>query len=57
MYNLTILWTEQEETVLMYAIKAKMEALCYKLIEKGADINAKSVCTTISFALTHASGT
>ena len=54
---MTILWTEQEETVLMYAIKAKMEALCYKLIEKGADINAKSVCTTISFALTHASAT
>ena len=25
----------------MYAIEAKMEALCDKLIEKGADINAK----------------
>ena len=27
----------------MYAIKAKMEALCHKLIEKGADINAQAV--------------
>ena len=25
----------------MYAIEAKMEALCDKLIEKGADINAR----------------
>ena len=30
----------QKKTVLMYAIEAKMEALCDKLIEKGADINA-----------------
>ena len=26
----------------MYAIEAKMEGLCYKLIELGADINAKN---------------
>ena len=26
----------------MYAIEAKLEALCDKLIEKGADINAKT---------------
>ena len=31
----------QGMTVLMYAIEAKMEALCDKLIEQGADINAK----------------
>ena len=28
-------------TVLMYANKAGLEGLCYKLIELGADINAK----------------
>ena len=26
----------------MYAIEAKLEALCDKLIKKGADINAKT---------------
>ena len=31
----------QDKTVLMYAIEAKLEALCDKLIEKGADINAE----------------
>ena len=31
----------QEKTVLMYAIEAKLEALCDKLIEQGADINAE----------------
>ena len=31
----------QGKTVLMYAIEAKMEALCDKLIEQGADINAE----------------
>ena len=31
----------QGKTVLMYAIEAKLEALCDKLIEKGADINAE----------------
>ena len=30
----------QVKTVLMYAIEAKLEALCDKLIEQGADINA-----------------
>ena len=29
-------------TVLMYAIMAGLEELCYKLIELGADINAKT---------------
>ena len=27
----------------MYAIEAKLEALCDKLIEKGADINAQDI--------------
>ena len=31
----------QGKTVLMYAIEAKLEALCDKLIEQGADINAR----------------
>ena len=31
----------QKRTGLMYAIEAKLEALCDNLIEKGADINAK----------------
>ena len=31
----------QGKTVLMCAIQAKHEALCDKLIEQGADINAK----------------
>ena len=34
----------QDKTVLMFAIEAKMEALCNKLIEMGADIHAKAVC-------------
>ena len=32
----------QKRTVFMYAIDAKLEALCDKLIEKGADINART---------------
>ena len=36
----------QDKTVLMFAIEAKMEGLCYKLIEMGADIHAKDVCPT-----------
>ena len=36
----------QDKTVLMFVIEAKMEALCYKLIEMGADIHAKTVCPT-----------
>ena len=36
----------QGMTALMFAIEAKMEALCYKLIEMGADIHAKTVCPT-----------
>ena len=31
----------QGKTVLMFAIEAKLEALCDKLIEQGADINAR----------------
>ncbi len=34
----------QGKTVLMVAIEAKLEALAEKLIEMGADINAKMVC-------------
>ena len=43
---LTRIWIVQGQTVLMFAIEAKMEALCYKLIEMGADIHAKTVCPT-----------
>ena len=35
----------QGKTALMYAIEAKLEALAEKLIEKGADIHATSVCS------------
>ena len=31
----------QGKTVLMYAIEAKLETLCDKLIEQGSEINAK----------------
>ncbi len=34
----------QGKTVLMFAIEAKLEALAEKLIEKGAEIDAKDVC-------------
>ena len=30
----------QDKTVLMYAIEGKLEPMCDKLIEMGADINA-----------------
>ena len=43
---LTRIWIVQGTTVLMFAIEAKMEALCYKLIEMGADIHAMTVCPT-----------
>ena len=36
----------QGVTVLIFAIWVKMEALCYKLIEMGADIHAEAVCPT-----------
>ena len=39
--RLTLSCNVQKRTVLMYAIVAKMEALCDKLIEKGANINVK----------------
>ena len=42
---LTRIWIVQGKTVLMFAIEAKMEALIYKLIEMGADIHAKTVCS------------
>eukprot|EP00961_Rhodomonas_salina_P274424 3707748-Rhodomonas_salina.1 len=45
----------QGKTVLMYAIDANLEALCDKLVEMGADINAKAVRTSSSVAFTHAS--
>ncbi len=35
----------QCKTALMYAIEAKLEGLAEKLIEKGADIDAKDVCS------------
>ena len=38
----------QNKHVLMYAIEAKFEALCIKMVEKGCDVNATCVS---SFAL------
>ena len=40
----------------MYAIEAKMEALCDKLIEKGADINAKDKYVPPLSSIMHRSG-
>eukprot|EP00961_Rhodomonas_salina_P061306 822963-Rhodomonas_salina.1 len=47
----------QGTSVLMYAIEAKLEALCDKLIEMGADINAKTVRPNPFVDFTHASAT
>ena len=47
----------QGGTVLMFAIRAKMEALCDKLIEKGADINAKTSRVPPLSLIMHGSGT
>ena len=47
----------QEKTVLMFAIEAKLEALCDKLIEKGADINAKDIGVPPLTCIMRASGT
>ena len=47
----------QEKTVLMYAIEAKLEALCDKLIEQGVDINAKDEYVEPLSCATHASAT
>ena len=47
----------QGKTVLMYAIEAKMEALCDKLIEQGADINAKDYYVPPLSPIMHGSGT
>ena len=47
----------QKKTVLMYAIEAKLEALCDKLIEQGADINAKDSSVPPLPSIMRASGT
>ena len=47
----------QDKTVLMYAIEGKLEPMCDKLIEMGADINAKDECVEPLSCATHASGT
>ena len=47
----------QGKTVLMYAIEAKMEALCDKLIEQGADINAMNYRVPPLPSIMRASGT
>ena len=47
----------QGKTVLMYAIEAKMEALCDTLIEKGADINARDDDVPPLSLIMHGSGT
>ena len=33
---------------MIFAIKAKLEALCIKMVEKGADVNAKLVSSICS---------
>ena len=38
----------QGKHVLMYAVEAKLEALCIKMVEKGADVNAKYVSSICS---------
>ena len=43
--------------MLMYAIEAKMEALCDKLIEKGANINAEDLDVPPFTCIMHGSGT
>ena len=48
---------QEEKTVLMFAIEAKFEALCDKLIEQGADINAKDNCVPPLPSIMRASGT
>ena len=45
---LTRIWIVQDKTVLMFAIEAKLEALCIKMVEKGADVNAKLVSSICS---------
>ena len=47
----------QGRTVLMYAIEAKLEALCDKLIEQGANINAKDNHVPPLSRIMHGSGT
>ena len=47
----------QGKTVLMYAIEAKLEALCDKLIEQGLDINAKEYRVPPLSLIMHGSGT
>ena len=41
----------QGKHVLMYAVEAKLEALCIKMVEKGADVNAKFVSSICSLPL------
>ena len=38
----------QGKHVLMYAVEAKLEALCIKMVEKGADVNATYVSSVTS---------
>ena len=38
----------QNKHVLIYAVEAKLEALCIKMVEKGADVNAKYVSSICS---------
>ena len=45
----------QDNTVLMYAIEGKLEPMCDKLIEMGADINAKDYAVEPLSRATHAS--
>ena len=45
----------QNKHVLIYAVEAKLEALCIKMVEKGADVNAKYVPPLT--CIMHGSGT
>lgn len=38
----------QNKHVLIYAVEAKLEALCIKMVEKGADVNATYVSSICS---------
>ena len=38
----------QNKHVLIYAVEAKFEALCIKMVEKGADVNATYVSSICS---------
>ena len=52
-----LIYAGQDKTVLMYAIEGKLEPMCDKLIEMGADINAKDNYVPPLSSIMHGSGT